>query len=375
MAGRVAGAVLAAMLIGGTAAGATLLPSATIRIAPALVPLEARPYEVRPEVLGPETDTIEESVEGTATGTDVETVAAIGTVTFYNWNTVAVEVPAGTSVSADGEVAFLTNDSIVVPHGEINEFGQIVAGEGSMGVVAVGEGPGGNVASEAINSVDDPTVAAFLRGFPTLTERLVINFAETAGGARNERPQVTQADVDAAVTELTQALRRELAMRRNADPDRLYPEDDELPEPEITIPENLVGRVGEASFELSGSVTFSWPYVDRAAAEEAAREALAEDVPAVPEGSMIVPGTTDVRLGDVRLEGTAVVVEATVSAATTPAIDPVAVRERIAGMTAEQATDALADLGDVSVELWPGWVDRVPGFEFRVEVITGAPET
>jgi hypothetical protein len=35
---------------------------------------------------------------------------------------------------------------------------------------------------------------------------------------------------------------------------------------------------------------------------------------------------------------------------------------------------ALAGLGDVSVELWPGWVDRVPRLGWRIRIELAAPD-
>ena len=42
---------------------------------------------------------------------------------------------------------------------------------------------------------------------------------------------------------------------------------------------------------------------------------------------------------------------------------------------AYQAEKQLADLGNVSVDLWPGWASTVPEMEWRVEIrVTETPE-
>jgi hypothetical protein len=58
--------------------------------------------------------------QGTATGERGEKVPATGVVTFYNWNSVAVEVPQGTHVSVSGTIAFVTIQRIVVSRGKFN---------------------------------------------------------------------------------------------------------------------------------------------------------------------------------------------------------------------------------------------------------------
>jgi hypothetical protein len=44
------------------------------------------------------------------------------------------------------------------------------------------------------------------------------------------------------------------------------------------------------------------------------------------------------------------------------------VRDRIAGMTVEEAKAELASEGDVEIDLWPSWVDRLPRLTFRIEI-------
>ena len=125
-------------------------------------------------------------------------------------------------------------------------------------------------------SVDNKRIDGYLRGFRQQACQRVVNRAAMAGGAATHRPKVEQADVDAAVTALRADLTQQLAAILAAEPGRLYPQVP-APEPEITIPPDLVGKVGEETFSLEGSLTYAQPYVDRADAIDAAREQLDAD--------------------------------------------------------------------------------------------------
>ena len=66
-------------------------------------------------------------------------------------------------------------------------------------------------------------------------------------------------------------------------------------------------------------------------------------------------------------------VAVTVRAAAAAAIDEAAVRDKVAGKTVAEAKDALADQGEVQIDLWPDWLDRLPRIPFRITVGTVAP--
>jgi hypothetical protein len=64
-----------------------------------------------------------------------------------------------------------------------------------------------------------------------------------------------------------------------------------------------------------------------------------------------------------------------VSADSDPLLDAAAIRARVGGLTEEEAEADLAHLGEVDVRLWPGWVDRVPELEWRIELhVTEEPQ-
>jgi hypothetical protein len=73
------------------------------------------------------------------------------------------------------------------------------------------------------------------------------------------------------------------------------------------------------------------------------------------------------------VSGAQLTVSVTVRGVAAAAIDEGAIRNQIAGMTRDEARAALADLGQVEVDFWPGWVDRVPRLGFRISVTKVVP--
>jgi hypothetical protein len=66
-------------------------------------------------------------------------------------------------------------------------------------------------------------------------------------------------------------------------------------------------------------------------------------------------------------------VQVVVRAAAAAPIDKAMVRDLVAGMTVAQAQQALHSVGDVQVDLWPPWLDRLPQLSFRITVEPVAP--
>jgi hypothetical protein len=115
--------------------------------------------------------------------------------------------------------------------------------------------------------------------------------------------------------------------------------------------------------------------VTLAEVRDAAIERVLDDPDAAPDGRQVVPDSVQVEVGAVAGEGDELSVTVTVSADSDPVLDEAAIRERVAGRTEEEAETDLAWLGQVDVELWPGWVDRVPELEWRIELrVEGEPQ-
>jgi hypothetical protein len=362
-ASRAAIAAVTLLLVLAVAGAAVIAPAATVVIEPASVPIEEARYTLPLPAEGVDSGELTAEVQGTATGVFRDPTPATGTVTFSNWNTVNVEVPAGTVVAA-GEVEFQTVETIVVG---IGLFSPLLPGEASVGVVAARAGPGSNVPPNAIDRVVTDSVRNFLRGLPDNPNRLVRNDDATAGGSDNEQPQVRRRDVTAATEALGENLATQLQEALVDEPGFVYAQP-QVPEPIVDVPDDLVGRRGEETFTLSGRLPYERARVAIGDVEEAARAALLDDPDATPRGRSILEDSIQVEVRRVTQAGDGVEVRVTVTALSEPIIDVGAVRSQVSGLTVEEAERTLADLGAVEVSLWPGWVDRAPGLEWRIDV-------
>jgi hypothetical protein len=360
---------LAGLLIFALIVGAALLPGATISITPATTAVGPNTYQLHLPVSGHDSAELHATRSGTATGNHPELVAATGTVTFMNWSGVSVAVPKGTQVSVSGTIAFTTIERIVVPKGH---FQPQAPGQKAVGVVAVVAGLAGNVAAEEINSVDDSSVNFNLRGgFSDNKNRLVINVEATNGGLETPHTVIQQSDVDAVATAINADLAAQLAAALASHPDRVYAGATEVPQ--VNVPVDLVGTEDQATFELTGTLTFDRAYVMVADLDTAARAALDGDSGAAPEGTSILADSVRVEAGTATVNGNEMTVSVSVRAGAAAAIDEAAVRDKVAGKSRAEAEAALAGQGKVRIDLWPGWVDSVPRIPFRITVRTVAP--
>ncbi len=360
---------LAGLLLAGAAgAAAIVLPSAQITITPQARPVGPVDYRLA----FPATEQVASGSltgSGVPTGERIELGTAAGSVAFSNWNTVPVEVPAGTRVLA-GDVAFETTHAVVVPAGQLSFTDPpIRPGHQLAEVVAVEAGPGGNVATGEIDTVESQPARNRLRGFANNQGRLVANPEPTAGGSETSIPVVTADDVAAVEADLRSAIAQQARAELGAHADRLYVPlaDDDL-RVEISGADELVGREGLERFELTASYEVSYRYVPRETVEREAHERFAADPEALPSGYEVVGDSVSVRLGERRLEDGSVVLDVTVSAQAAPQIDTELLLPRLAGTTPERAQALLAPYGDARVSLWPGWVETVPTLDWRVSI-------
>ena len=371
-------AALGLLLVLAVGAGAVLLPGATVRLAPVTEPIGPFDYELE---TGPDLELHEITGEepataaGTASGIREERVQATGVVTLQNWNTVAIAAGAGTQVAA-GDIVFTTNERVVVPPGGLTPEGTIAPGTEDVGVTAVDPGPQANVAAEAINRMITEPTASLMRGFPNSQLRVVINAEATAGGAAEEIPVIQQADVDAALASLQGELDAMVAAARIDAGTRLYldPIEGEIAV-DVGVPDDLVGREGETAFELAGTLRWSLHWLERDAIETLARQRLAEDPAATSEGRDLLPDASSVTVDPATRDAGGATIPVHVTGATAPHIDEDAIRALVADKPRAEAVEALASIGPARIDLWPGWVDRVPGLTWRISVeLEGAIE-
>jgi hypothetical protein len=347
--------------------GAAILPGATVRITPATVAVTPQNFVVATDIQGRLAQEFQVTKPGTATGTRAESVPASGVVTFFNWNTVAVEVPQGTQVSVGGTTAFVTLDRIVVPRGK---FGApIEPGRKNVQVAAVVAGEAGNVAASAIDTIDDASVRAFLRGFPENPNRLVENADPTTGGVETTHPVIQQSDVDAVVAAIEADLRQQLSDAMGGDEDRLYADAPEGEAPVIEIPDDLVGTEDTPTFELSGTLTVDRPYGSRSEVEQTARTRMVNLGGPPGQETVVLADSVTVVLHGVSEADGALQVQVTATALAALPINEAEIRNRIKGMTVAEAEAELAELSNVQIDLWPGWVDTVPVLDFRIDIV------
>ncbi|MCA1588091.1 MAG: baseplate J/gp47 family protein [Chloroflexi bacterium] len=351
-----------------------LLPSATVTIEPATTTIQPRTYTIL--LQGPaegaerRTSMADQTATAVATGTYPIRVQATGTVVFFNFNTSAVEVPAGTLVAAN-EQAFATVTPIVVPEGKLTPQGTIQAGEASAPVMASAPGQAGNVAAQAIDTVLSEGIRNRLRGFANNAQPLVGNPNPTSGGDERTGPEFTQADVDAAVEGLRAALVAEVETA-------LGEVDLRVPvgvpaEPAFEGVDDLVGTRDQPAVEIRGTLAYDTWLVDPEQLERAAAERIGADREAVPDGYRLVDAGTTVEVTGTA--GTPEGAEISVAAGgrAVAEVRPEEVLDRIRGLTPDEGEVALADLGRARIDLWPDWAQTVTELHWRIGVVIEAP--
>ncbi len=362
---------LAAVVVMGAVAGAVVLPAAAVTITPRSEPVGPVAYEVRIDQPDRAQDSVEATAVVTATGTYPIQAAASGVVVLRNFNTVDVAVGSGALVAA-GEQAFATTAEVVVPAGTLTAEGTIRAGEEAVGVEAAAIGPAANVAAEAIDTILSQNVAARLRGFPNNSQRLVLNPEPTSGGVDDTGSEITQEDVDLAILSLEAELASQLEGRLGGTGDAVVADGPDASEPQITGFDALVGTRDQPTAELSGTLAYDRLTASREMVIAIAEEQARDDPPPLPAGHELVPSSITVTVGSARRDGDALLVDVAVTAASTPAIDRIAIVESIRGLGQAEARAALASVGVADIELWPGWVETVPELDWRVSVVIDA---
>ena len=367
-------AVLGLVVLVGGVGAYVLLPSATIVVTPrpeALHPLTvtitADPAATQPDAatLGIPAVTVPLRVSVTdtfpATGKRVEETKATGQVRFSNLDFLRTNtVPGGSIVSTGAGVRFRTNSTVTVPKADLVGL-TVFPGRITVGVTAVDPGLAGNVEPNTILIVprgEDPQALK------------VVNPDATGGGTHDEFPKVAQADVDAALKQLTTAL--DAAFK------------DRLSDPSIAAPGATVFRetavLGDATpnlepatlvdqevtaFQLELSATGTVITVDPTPIASIAEQQFRSTVAA---GHQVVAGSIKIDVGAATVAGQVVSFPATATGQQVAALDPAQLKRLAMGKSLADARAALAAFGDVTVTAWPDWVGSVPTIDSRVSV-------
>lgn len=371
VAAGVLGLVAVAVAIGGW----LFLPSASIvvtardeAVGPVNLMIRADPTATAPDadarVVPADRLSFDLVAAGTFPATDkrIEETAASGTVTFRSFNTGSANtIPRGSIVSTEGGIQFRTRAAVTLARARFIPFQPVMPSSASVAVDAVQPGPGGNVPTNAITVVprgEDPIVTS------------VNNTEPTAGGTHLEFPRVAQADVDAAVEQLTTQLGTDFEAILN-DPTRtpagntLFRETRSVSDPVASVdPVTLVGQE-VATFDLSLASTGAVIAVDTtpvaAIADSRIRARVAAD-------HRLIESSIETEIGDAIVQGESVTFPVTVRASQVRVLDASALRAEIKGKLIAEARSILEEYGDVALTVWPDWVATIPTIDARLEL-------
>jgi Baseplate J-like protein len=383
---RLVGGVLlvSAALLGGVL-GYVFLPSATIVLTPRVEAITPLTFTVRadPSATTPDpaaatvpalvvTFPLSASNDFPATGKKVTETKATGAVTFSSFDqTRSNTIPAGSIVSTTSDTEFVTANSVTLPPATVVSDGKlpptftIVPSTGDSKVTAAKAGTDGNVPVGSIRVVPPSENAVVTK---------VTNRSATSGGTHTETPQVQQKDIDKATTTLTKQLSTQLDGIL-ADPTQVpegatvFPETKAITTPTPAVdPATLVGGLeGTFTYELdaTGSVTT----VDVNAVQSVAQVRLRSSVTA---GNSLVSGSIDVTVGKGRVQNGAIVFPVQATASQVRQVVAADLLPLVRGLGLEDAQAALAPYGDATIDLWPGFVNRIPAYDFRIDITVRA---
>ena len=362
--------VLVALLAGGGYAAFTLLPSATIVLTPATATIGPLQLTVvaRPDVTAPDPATmtvpaatfhmdLSADQQFTTTGKQVSETKASGSVTFENCDTGgSLRVPAGSRVATASSVEFLTQSNLTVRRASVFPFG---CKTGSVAVEAEQAGTDGNVPAGAISRIPP--------GYDSIVVS-VTNTQPTTGGTHTETPIVTQQDVDGAMAQLNQALAGDF--EQQIEQAAGVPAGTTLFEATKSMgaampsvdPSTLVGQQ-VAQFDLGLTATGTVLGVDPSPVTTVAQQGLASQVPA---GWQLVPGSTQVDVGQPSASSGSITFPVTATATRYQVVDHDALIAQIRGLELDQARSRLQAYGQVQISLWPDWVTSIPSDTGRI---------
>ncbi|HET7181359.1 MAG TPA: hypothetical protein VFI15_03920, partial [Candidatus Limnocylindrales bacterium] len=373
-------AVLVLILVGGFLA-AQLLPSATIVlhprsevIGPLQLTVEAHPDATAVDqealVIPAQRITFEVAASQTFPATGHKTVEskATGTVTFSNFDTGgANRIDAGSIVKTPSGIEFRTLDSVTLPNATIEFPFTLVPSTSSVGVEAVEAGPDGNVGNNEITIVPKGENKNLLK---------VTNKEATSGGESRQVTQVSQADVDAAMTAIQAALTSDLDTQLTAGTGvpagvTTFPATHALGEATYTTdPASFVGTEA-TEFSLDATAEGTVIGVDPSPIDDLVRARLDSRV---ADGWTLVESSIQPAIGTPTVAGEVVSYPVTISGTQIHDVNEAALVALVKGLVLIDARHRLEAYGDVEISLWPDWVDKVPTRTDRITLTIGDPQ-
>jgi hypothetical protein len=286
----------------------------------------------------------------------VPNAPARGTVVFVNLVAQEVEVPVGTRVStSDGStIIFQTTQAVAVPG--------VVGSTAETEVIAIEQGPQGNVAANLVNRIQG-TLAAKLE---------VVNLEDMAGGAVRETQVVAEEDqvrLRGQVLQFIQAIAQSEMEAQLATGEFLAV--DSLRATQV-FNETYSHFVGEQTTQLSLEmrVEMQGTAVNTTDASGLIFDALAAQVPA---GFTLVPSSIQFDHGDVLgvAEDGRITFEMLGSGLVAAELALTEPLERITGQPPTTAVSYLYQTLPLravpTVQIWPTWFDRIPYLPTRIQ--------
>jgi hypothetical protein len=270
-------------------------------------------------------------------------------------------VPSGAIVATDSDVRFATQAAVTVPASTI-QGRTIEPGRAEVAVRAVGPGPGGNVAANAIRNVPADEDPALLE---------VRNPEPTSGGSRTETRFVRDTDYTAALAQLEEQLDAAFAAaleRRDAAPEGFTLFTETARRGAAAADPAADGVVGSEAgeFELKVTAEGTALAVDESTLEPMAAERLTSSIPA---GWELFPDSVETShdAGQVSDDGT-ITFAVHASAERWRPLDGEALRAQIRGLSVDEARSRLSEHGEVQIETWPSFATAIPTIDSRLEI-------
>lgn len=302
------------------------------------------------------------SFEFTATGTKNVGKKATGTVELSNQSLSSTGVPAGTKLTSDGGLVFVTDQSATIPASTVGPgcFPVACPGTTTVGVTAAEGGAKYNAESGELSGAPNGADASFE--------------GPTSGGTDKIAKVVTESDVQKAKQQLvdqgTDDIREEL--KASFEPETAVVEDTFVVDYGEVDSSPAVGDPAEGgSAELTGEVTYKMYGVANSELDAFLKKTLENDLENPDEQRVYDTGASDAQFQDVTKkkvggEGTLVA-----TGYVGPKINENEIKEQSKGKKfgdIQADVQGIQGVSNVDVKFFPFWLNTVPDDVNRITV-------
>lgn len=293
-----------------------------------------------------------QSTEFTATGKKDVGEKATGTVELSQQSLSSTDVPAGTELTSDDGLVFVTNSDATVPASSPSPecFPSYCAGRTTVGVTAAESGPEYNGADGRLDGAPSGVSASFE--------------GESAGGTSKMVTVVSQDDVDRAREEL-----------KNEDINKLKEElagqfDDDV----VIIMESLQVKSGDPSVspgvgqeaakaQVAVETTYTLYGIERSDIKTIFDDYLRTQMSDEESQKIYASGDNDLQFSEFSKQDGGFEVRAQATGRIGPQIDETALKQQIVGKRAGEVREIIESIdgvNNVETKLWPFWVSKTP---------------